>query len=76
MRSIARIVIPGFPHHVTQRRNPQQRTFFKEGDYALYLDLLMEGSANTSAGEAEICIDKGIEQITIVADDGTGESPG
>jgi putative transposase len=37
---LARVVIPGVPHHVTQRGNGRQRTFFEEGDYALYLDLL------------------------------------
>jgi putative transposase len=33
-------VIPGVPHHVTQRGNGRQQTFFEPGDYALYLDLL------------------------------------
>lgn len=29
----ARVVIPGVPHHVTQRGNRRQRTFFGDGDY-------------------------------------------
>jgi hypothetical protein len=33
------LVIPGLPHHVTQRGNRRARTFFEEGDYALYRDL-------------------------------------
>ena len=37
---LARVVVPGLPHHVTQRGNGRQRTFFEDGDYALYLDLL------------------------------------
>jgi putative transposase len=36
---LACVVIPGIPHHVTQRGNGRQRTFFEDGDYALYLDL-------------------------------------
>ena len=44
MARLPRIVIPGIPHHVTQRGNGRQRTFFEEGDYALYLDLLAEGA--------------------------------
>ena len=36
----ARIVLPGLPHHVTQRGNRRQETFFDDSDYALYLDLL------------------------------------
>ncbi|MEM6464208.1 MAG: transposase [Pseudomonadota bacterium] len=35
---------PGHPHHVTQRGNRRERTFFEDGDYALYLDLLAESS--------------------------------
>lgn len=35
----ARIVLPGHPHHVTQRGNRRQQTFFCEADYALYRDL-------------------------------------
>ena len=40
MAGLARIVIPGHPHHVTQRGNGGARTFFGDGDYALYRDLL------------------------------------
>ena len=40
MPRAARLVFPGFPHHVTQRGNRCQRTFFGEADYGLYLKLL------------------------------------
>ena len=40
MARLARVVIPGYPHHVTQRGNGGARTFFGEDDYALYRDLL------------------------------------
>ncbi len=42
MARLARVVIPGIPHHVTQRGNGRARTFFCEEDYALYRDLLAE----------------------------------
>ena len=42
MARLARLVIPGLPHHVTQRGNGRQRTFFGDADYALYRDLLAE----------------------------------
>ena len=42
MARLARIVIPGIPHHVTQRGNGRQQTFFRDDDYALYRDLLRE----------------------------------
>src|SRR5450631_4723459 len=40
MARLARVVIPGCPHHVTQRGNGGARTFFLDDDYALYRDLL------------------------------------
>lgn len=40
MARLARYVLPGVPHHVTQRGNGRQQTFFGEADYAAYRDLL------------------------------------
>ena len=40
MARIARLVVPGLPHHVTQRGNRRQAVFFSDDDYGLYLDLL------------------------------------
>lgn len=40
MPRAARLVVPGVPHHVTQRGNRRQQTFFGDDDYALYLRLL------------------------------------
>ncbi|HWA62142.1 MAG TPA: transposase, partial [Caulobacteraceae bacterium] len=42
MARLARVVIPGTPHHVTQRGNRRQKTFFCEADYAMYLRLAAE----------------------------------
>jgi len=39
---MARVVVPGVPHHVTQRGNRRQPTFFEEGDYASYKSLMAE----------------------------------
>jgi putative transposase len=36
MARLARVVIPGHPHHVTQRGNSRARTFFGDADYALW----------------------------------------
>ena len=38
----ARVVIPGAPHHVTQRGNRRQQTFFTDADYLAYLHLAAE----------------------------------
>ncbi|WP_245461102.1 MULTISPECIES: transposase [unclassified Mesorhizobium] len=42
MARLARIVVPGLPHHVTQRGNGRAKVFFTSEDYALYKDLLVE----------------------------------
>src|SRR5258707_1825922 len=51
MARLARVVIPGHPHHVTQRGNGRARTFFADADYALYRDLLAE---NCRTAEVEV----------------------
>ncbi len=40
MPRIARIVVPGEPHHVTQRGNNRQDVFFADADRRFYLDTL------------------------------------
>jgi putative transposase len=45
MARLARAVFPGLPHHVTQRGNGRQQTFYCDADYALYRDLLREHCA-------------------------------
>jgi len=42
MPRVARIVVPGAPHHVTQRGNNKQDVFFVEDDRGVYLELLRE----------------------------------
>jgi putative transposase len=49
MARLARVVIPGVPHHVTQRGNGRARTFFNDKDFALYRDLLA-----THCGAADV----------------------
>lgn len=36
------MVVPGLPHHVTQRGNRRQQTFFNDDDYSAYLELMAE----------------------------------
>jgi putative transposase len=42
MPRLARAVVPDFPHHVTQRGNRRQQTFFCNDDYLLYMALIAE----------------------------------
>ncbi len=42
MPKFPRLVVPGYPHHVTQRGVRRQRTFFDEVDYKYYLEMARE----------------------------------
>ena len=42
MARIARAVVPRVAHHVTQRGNRRQQTFFREEDYQAHMDLMGE----------------------------------
>lgn len=42
MPRVARIVVPGIPHHVTQRGNNQQSVFFTDDHRRLYLAFLQQ----------------------------------
>lgn len=52
MARLPRVVLPGLPHHVTQRGNRRQPIFFSDDDYALYRNLL-----------AERCQDNGVKVL-------------
>jgi putative transposase len=45
MARIARVVAPGYAHHITQRGKRRQQVFFGDADYRAYLDLLEEWCA-------------------------------
>lgn len=42
MPRLARVVVPGYPHHVTQRGNRRLRRFLCGEDYQAYIDLMGE----------------------------------
>jgi len=56
MPRLARIVVPGFPHHVTQRGNRRLPTFFGDDDYRAYLDLLTEHAAAAEVAVWAYCL--------------------
>jgi putative transposase len=56
MARLARIVLPGVPYHVTQRGNRRQQTFFEDGDYALYRDLLAEAARRAGSEIWAYCL--------------------
>jgi len=44
MARVARVVVAGYPHHITQRGNRQQDVFLTDGDRAAYLRFLKKYS--------------------------------
>jgi putative transposase len=56
MARLPRLVLPGQPHHVTQRGNRRERTFFEDGDYALYLDLLADAAGRANVEIWSYCL--------------------
>ncbi len=56
MARLARIVVPGYPHHVTQRGNRNMKVFFNNRDYAYYLGLLEEFCAKAGTEVLAYCL--------------------
>jgi len=42
MARLARVVVAGYPHHITQRGNRRQQTFFCDEDYEEYIALMSQ----------------------------------
>lgn len=51
-----RLVIPGVPHHVTQRGNRRQPTFFSDSDYQAYARLLKQYCSNAGTAIWAWCL--------------------
>lgn len=56
MARMPRLVVPGYPHHVTQRGNRRMNTFFCEDDYLAYLDLLADAKKNAGVDIWAYCL--------------------
>ncbi len=72
MPRIARIVAPMVPHHVTQRGNRRQRTFFREEDYALYKRLLARWCRKRAVEIWCYCLMPNHVHLVLVPSDPTG----
>jgi len=72
MARIARIVVPGLPHHVTQRGNRGERIFLEEGDYALYRDLLAGACRKAGVAVWAYCLMPNHVHLILVPDDAAG----
>ncbi len=72
MVRIARIVIPGTPHHVTQRGNRREPVFFEDADYRYYIDLLSESAQKAKTGVWAYCLMPNHVHLVLVPSDEDG----
>lgn len=72
MARLPRLVLPGIPHHITQRGNGRQRTFFDDDDYALYLDLLAQAAEQAQTEVWSYCLMPNHVHIILVPSDEDG----
>ena len=72
MARLPRVVLPGIPHHVTQRGNGRGRTFFEDGDFALYLDLLAEAAERAHSEVWAYCLMPNHVHIVLTPSDEDG----
>ena len=56
MARIARVVVPGLPHHVTQRGNRREPVFFAPDDYRLYRRLIAAAARRADAAVWAYCL--------------------
>ena len=66
------MVVPGFPHHITQRGNRRQQTFFCDGDYRAYLGLMSRWCRQSGVEIWSYCLMP--NHIHLIAVPVTGES--
>ncbi len=72
MARIPRLVVPGCPHHVTQRGNRKLKTFFCEEDYLEYLDLVKEARAKAAVEVWAYCVMPNHVHFVVVPADAEG----
>jgi putative transposase len=72
MARLARIVIPGVAHHVTQRGNRRLPVFFSDDDRRAYLRLLAEAGARTGTRCLAWCLMDNHVHLVLVPADGEG----
>ena len=66
MSRIARVVVPGCPHHITQRGNRRQQTFFSDGDYRAYIRFLAKEKERAEAEIWAYCLMPNHTHVVVV----------
>jgi len=72
MSRLARIVVPGLAHHVTQRGNRREAIFFEDGDQEVYQGLLAEQARRYDVGVWAYCLMPNHVHLILTPSDETG----
>jgi putative transposase len=72
MPRLARVVVPGIAHHVTQRGNRREPIFFEAGDQEVYRDLLAEQAAKARVSVWAYCLMPNHVHLVVVPEDENG----
>jgi putative transposase len=56
MARLARVVVPHYPHHVTQRGNRRQKVFFCDDNYVAYITLMAEAKERAQVEVWAYCL--------------------
>ncbi len=72
MTRIARIVVPGAPHHVTQRGNRRETVILGPDDYALYRDWLAESCRKSRISVWSYCLTPDHAHLILATGDAQG----
>lgn len=71
MARLARIIVPGIPHHVIQRGNRKQKVFFSDDDRLLYLSLITKYCLKHKVSVWAYCLmDNHVHFIAVPSDAG------
>jgi len=69
MPKFPRLVVPDYPHHVTQRGARRQQTFFDEADYQAYVELVAGLKVNAGAKIWAYCLMPNHVHMIVVPDE-------
>ncbi len=72
MPRTARIVVPGVPHHVTQRGNRRQQVFVGPDDFACYIELIAVGCREARVEVLAWCLMPNHVHLVLVPEEEAG----
>lgn len=72
MPRLARVVVPGVAHHVTQRGNRRQQTFFSDADYRVYRTMVAEACRAANVEVWAYCLMPNHVHLVMVPSDEDG----